>query len=191
MRKFTTMSAVLGISCFSLLVGCQSGNQTISQATGAIAGGGNQNPLSSIAGGGTQNALGSIAGGVARNQLGNIASGAVGNQLSSGSGQLISTLANQLAGGVIGGSIGNNLDTTSRNAALGAEYNALERGTVGQPVAWQGANGNFGQVIPQQPYQVGSQNCRRYTHTIHVGGVPQQASGTACRNPDGSWKPLT
>lgn len=179
MRKFRTMSIVIGISCFALLAGCQAGNQTISQATGAIAGGGTQNPL------------GSIAGGVARNQLGNIVSGAGGSQLSGGSGQLISTLANQLAGGVIGGSIGNNLDATSRNAALGAEYNALERGSVGQPVAWQGANGNFGQVIPQQPYQVGSQNCRRYTHTIHVDGAPQQASGTACRNPDGSWKPLT
>lgn len=179
MRKFRTMSIVIGISCFSLLAGCQASNPTISQATGAIAGGGTQNPL------------GSIAGGVARNQLGNIVSGAGGSQLSGGSGQLISTLANQLAGGVIGGSIGNNLDATSRNAALGAEYNALERGSVGQPVAWQGANGNFGQVIPQQPYQVGSQNCRRYTHTIHVDGAPQQASGTACRNPDGSWKPLT
>lgn len=122
---------------------------------------------------------------------GAIAGGAIGNQIGSGSGRVAATIFGALAGGVIGGSIGRGLDNRSKNAALNAEYNALERGPAGQPVAWQGANGTYGQVVPQQPYQVGSQNCRRYTHTIYIDGTPQEASGTACRNSDGTWQPLT
>jgi len=122
---------------------------------------------------------------------GAVAGGLIGNQFGSGSGRVAATLAGALAGGIIGDSIGRNLDQNSRQAALQAEYNALERGTPGQPVRWQGTNGTYGQVVPQQTYQVGSQNCRRYTHTIYIDGTPQQAAGTACRNADGTWTPLS
>ena len=122
---------------------------------------------------------------------GAVAGGVIGNQFGGGSGRVAATLVGALAGGVIGGSIGRGLDVRSRDAALAAEYNALERGPAGRPVAWQGSNGTYGQVVPQQTYQVGSQNCRRYTHTIYIDGVPQEASGTACRNNDGTWTPLS
>jgi surface antigen len=32
------------------------------------------------------------------------------------------------------------------------------------------------------------QYCREYQQTIVVGGQSQSAYGTACRQPDGSWK---
>lgn len=122
---------------------------------------------------------------------GAIAGGVVGNQFGKGKGNIAATAIGALAGGIIGGGIGRELDQNSKQAALEAEYAALERGAPGQPVPWQGNNGTYGQVVPQQAYQVGSQNCRRYTHTIYVGGTPQQAAGTACRNGDGTWTPLT
>jgi len=122
---------------------------------------------------------------------GAVAGGVIGNQFGSGTGRVIATAAGALAGGIIGGGIGRNLDNNSRQAALGAEYNALERGQAGQPVNWQGDNGTYGQVVPQQTYQVGSQNCRRYTHTIYIDGTPQEATGTACRNANGTWTPLS
>lgn len=122
---------------------------------------------------------------------GAIAGGVIGNQVGGGSGRVAATIAGALVGGVIGGSIGRGLDNRSKDAALAAEYNALERGSAGQPVTWQGSNGTYGQVVPQQPYQVGSQNCRRYTHTIYIDGTPQEASGTACRNSDGTWQTLS
>lgn len=122
---------------------------------------------------------------------GAIAGGVLGNQLGGGSGRVAATIGGALVGGVIGSSIGTGLDNRSKEAALAAEYNALERGSAGQPVAWQGTNGTYGQVVPQQPYQVGSQNCRRYTQTIYIDGSPQEASGTACRNPDGTWQTLS
>jgi surface antigen len=121
---------------------------------------------------------------------GAIAGGLAGNQFGGGRGRVVATAVGALAGGVIGGSIGRNLDAQNQNAALQAEYDALESGRPGQPVQWQGSNGAYGQVVPQQTYQVGSQNCRRYTHTIYIDGRPQQANGTACRNPDGTWTPL-
>jgi surface antigen len=31
-------------------------------------------------------------------------------------------------------------------------------------------------------------NCREFTQTITVGGQAVQATGTACRQPDGSWR---
>jgi surface antigen len=131
--------------------------------------------------------LGQTASSIAGNTVGNT----VASQIGGPTGQVASSVASSLASGVIGNLIGQNLDQNSQQAALQAEYKALENGTVGQPVQWQGSNGSFGQVIPQQPYQVGSQDCRRFTHTITVDGVPQQASGTACRNADGTWQPLT
>lgn len=117
--------------------------------------------------------------------------GIVGNQFGKGSGRIAATALGALAGGIIGSGIGRNLDANSRQHALQAEYNALEYGRPGAPTTWQGTNGTYGEVVPQQTYQVGSSNCRRYTHTIHVDGRPQTASGTACRNADGTWSPLT
>ncbi len=122
---------------------------------------------------------------------GAVAGGIVGSQFGGGSGQIAATALGALAGGIIGGSIGRSLDDASRQQAIRAEYNALENGRPGEPVQWRGSQGSYGTVVPQQTYQVGSQNCRRYTHTIYIDGVPQQASGTACRNADGTWTPLT
>jgi surface antigen len=45
-------------------------------------------------------------------------------------------------------------------------------------------------VVAAAPYQVGSQNCRQYTHTITVDGKDTVSRGSACRNNDGSWSPL-
>lgn len=97
-----------------------------------------------------------------------------------------------MQGGLAGISIGKNLETGDRRAALDAEYKALEYTTAGQAVSWKGEGaGISGQVVPGQPYRVGSQDCRQYTHTILAGGASESARGTACRNADGSWTPLT
>ena len=93
-------------------------------------------------------------------------------------------------GGLIGGSIGSNLSQGDRRTALQAEYRALEYTPGGKAVEWQGS-GASGSVTAAQPYRVGSQDCRQYTHAVSNGGRNQTARGTACRNPDGSWTPLT
>jgi surface antigen len=93
-----------------------------------------------------------------------------------------------LQGGIVGRS-GVSLSDSDKQRALEAEYRALEVGAVGQPVVWSG-KGVSGKVVAAAPYQVGSQNCRQYTHTLSVDGKDTVARGAACRNNDGSWSPL-
>ncbi len=95
-----------------------------------------------------------------------------------------------LQGGIIAKGAGQTLSTADRQRALEAEYRALEAAPGGQPVVWQGAKVR-GSVVATAPYQVGSQNCRQYSHTVTDGSGDTVARGVACRNSDGSWTPLT
>ena len=102
-----------------------------------------------------------------------------------------SGLISELHGGIIGQKIGSELSRSDRKLALEAEYRALEETPGGKPVAWQDPDGSVsGSVVAAPPYQVGSQNCRQYTHTVTIDGTKQEARGAACRNRDGSWTPL-
>jgi surface antigen len=103
-----------------------------------------------------------------------------------------SGLIDRLSGGLIGQKLGKSLQDSDLRPALEAEYKALEQTQAGQAVAWANpATGHGGSVTAAQPYRVGSQNCRQYTHTFALGIPSQIAKGTACRNADGSWTPLT
>ena len=98
------------------------------------------------------------------------------------------TFINALDGGIVERT-GIKLNDNDKQRALEAEYRALETWPLGQPVAWKGRDAS-GEVIAAAPYQVGSQNCRQYTHTVTVEGKPTMARGAACRNDDGTWTPL-
>ena len=112
-------------------------------------------------------------------------------ETSASNGQFSSDISNSLASGILGGKFGNSMDKKSMKNALQAEYSALEKGRSGFPVPWTGSSGIAGKVIPQQPYQVGSTNCRRYEHVLQDRGTISRAIGTACRNSNGAWVPLT
>jgi len=93
-----------------------------------------------------------------------------------------------IGGGLIMNGIGADLNRRERRMAIDAEYRALESTPAGQPVAWRDErSGRGGTVTAAQPYRVGSQDCRPYSHTITANGSSRTARGTACRNPDGSW----
>lgn len=94
-----------------------------------------------------------------------------------------------LQGGIVGRT-GVTLSASDRSRALEAEYRALEGAAVGQTVPWKGDDAN-GQVVANAPYQVGTQNCRQYRHTVTADGRDVTARGAACRNSDGTWTPLT
>ena len=96
-----------------------------------------------------------------------------------------------MVSGLISGPIGAGLGAGEKQRALAAEFQALEYAQSGQAVTWTGGSGRSGSVIPAQPYRVGSQDCRQYTQTVVRDGQTKIARGTACRNSDGSWTPLT
>ena len=131
---------------------------------------------------GTKETVGTVLGGVG---------GAVaGAQFGSGSGQLVATAAGALIGAFIGNQAGKSLDRADKAYAYRAEQDALERTPSGSEVTWSNPDsGNHGTIKPVQTYQ-NSQGryCREYTHTVFVGGEPQEAYGRACRQPDGSWE---
>ena len=103
-----------------------------------------------------------------------------------------SSIIASMNGGLIGTAAGARLARSERRPALEAEYRALEYMTAGQAVQWQGDDARRGgEVVAAQPYRVGSQDCRQYAHTFSLNGPRQTVRGTACRNPDGSWTPLT
>jgi surface antigen len=107
-------------------------------------------------------------------------------------GGVATTIISAMHGGLVGGAIGSGLDDTDKRKALEAEYKALEYTASGQKVTWKSdSTGHSGEVVAAQPYRVGSQDCRQYTHTVFTGTVSATARGTACRNGDGSWTPLT
>lgn len=96
-----------------------------------------------------------------------------------------------LSAGVLASDFGSGLDPKARKLAANAEFVALETGRAGAEVPWKASDTVYGSVIPQQPYQVGSSNCRRYVHTITQKGQSRSTAATACRNADGIWQPLS
>lgn len=41
------------------------------------------------------------------------------------------------------------------------------------------------------PVAVQAEQCREFTRTIMIGGKAQEGVGTACRQPDGSWRTVS
>ena len=107
-------------------------------------------------------------------------------------GKVATGIVSAMNGGLVGGSVGSGLSDAEKRKGLEAEYKALEYTASGQKVTWKSdSSTHYGEVIAAPPYRVGSQDCRQYTHTIYTGTSGVTARGTACRNADGSWTPLT
>lgn len=127
--------------------------------------------------------------GCTNQEMGQATGGALGGYLGStigkGSGRLAATALGAVAGTLIGGSIGRSMDETDRYQAS----RALETAPTGQTVAWVNPdNGSRYAVTPQQTYETASGPCREYTTDATIGGRRESVYGTACRQPDGSWK---
>ncbi len=87
--------------------------------------------------------------------------------------------------------IGPDVPDEARRKAAEAEFRALEHGLAGVPVTWRQSDAAYGTVVPQQPYSVGSANCRRFTRNMTINGEQRSRTATACRREDGIWRPLT
>jgi surface antigen len=123
--------------------------------------------------------LGSLGGAAAGAGIAAIAGGSTGWIVAAG-----------LAGGLLGGAIGHRLDNKDKQMAAEAAARAFETNRTGQSAAWKNPDsGNSGTITPTKTYQAASgQYCREYRQDVIIGGEEQQAYGTACRQPDGSWK---
>ena len=93
-------------------------------------------------------------------------------------------------GAMMGSTIGSQLDERDRLLANRSFRSTMETVRDGTAGGWNNPNtGNNGTFRPTKTYQVSSGNyCREFTQTVFIGNKQQQAYGTACRQPDGSWK---
>jgi surface antigen len=115
--------------------------------------------------------------------------GLVGSQFGHGGGQLAATAIGTLAGAAIGSNIGKNLDDNDRRRMREAEARAYTA-PLKEPIVWNNPdNGHSGTVTPvRDGHRQNGEYCREFDSDIMVGGKHEHGYGTACQQPDGSWK---
>lgn len=126
------------------------------------------------------------AGGLVGAGLGGLA----GSQIGGGTGKLVATGAGVLIGALLGSEVGKSLDKADRDYASRAQ-NQAAAAPIGQTIVWSNPEtGHSGHVTPTREGRDTNTGayCREFQQTITVGGQSQQGYGTACRQPDGSWK---
>lgn len=117
--------------------------------------------------------------------VGGVAGAAAGSQVGGGSGQTAATIGGALIGAFIGGQIGNRMDEQDhRQASL-----ALENSRTGQQTQWRNPDtGNRYTLEPTRTFQADTGPCRDYTMVAVIDGRNETIQGTACRQPDGTWR---
>ncbi|HLT76889.1 MAG TPA: RT0821/Lpp0805 family surface protein [Ferrovibrio sp.] len=121
--------------------------------------------------------------------LGGVGGAVIGSAFGSGTGRLVGVAAGALAGAWLGNQIGASLDKADRTAMERASQQATTA-PIGQTISWRNPDsGNSGTVTPTREGTSSSgEYCREFQQSVTVGGKTEQAYGTACRQPDGSWK---
>lgn len=116
--------------------------------------------------------------------------GLAGAQFGHGRGQLAAVAIGSLVGAVAGHGIGQSLDDADRGYAVQTANHGLESGPAGATSTWRNPDsGHSGTFTPTRTYQESNGSyCREYQQTVTVGGHTETAYGTACRQPDGSWR---
>ena len=119
--------------------------------------------------------------------VGAVLGGLLGAQVGGGRGQLAAVAAGTLLGAYLGGNVGRSMDVTDRVKT----YKTLEGTPTGQRSTWQNPdNGNRYNVTPTRTYEDAGRPCREYTTEAWIEGKRESVRGTACREPDGSWRAI-
>lgn len=118
--------------------------------------------------------------------IGGLTGAAVGSAVGGGEGRTAAIIIGTLAGTVIGSKIGRQMDEQDRMRTA----QALEYNRTNQTTAWRNPDsGHSYTVTPTETYERDNgQPCREFTMDAYIGGKTEQVYGTACRQPDGSWK---
>ncbi len=114
----------------------------------------------------------------------------LGSNVGKGKGNIAAIAAGTLLGGYLGKSVGASLDRADMERYNQTSQQALETAKVGTTSSWSNPDsGNSGTITPTKTYQSPQGSyCREYKQTVKIGGKTEEAYGTACRQPDGSWQ---
>ena len=118
--------------------------------------------------------------------------GLLGAQIGGGTGQLVATALGVAVGGYLGNEVGKSLDRADQAYHSQAARNALWNSPTGSTSTWQNSStGNSGTLTPtSDAYRDASgRACRSFRDEIRYDDQSRNTvTGTACRNPDGSWE---
>ncbi len=121
---------------------------------------------------------------------GAVIGGILGSNVGGGKGQLVAVGVGTLLGALAGSELGKSLDRADQmyaNRAIQQSYEA----PVGETVSWanpeSGNSGTYTSVNEGYGNETG-RYCREYKQTITVDGRQEEAVGSACQNPDGTWQ---
>lgn len=116
--------------------------------------------------------------------------GLIGNQFGHGGGRDAATVGGVIFGGLIGNSIGSSYDYRNRYY-----YSAAPATNYPGPVYYQSSYvPNYVAPPAPRPEELATYNdseqtyCREYTQQVRIDGQIQESYGTACLQPDGSWR---
>ncbi|MBL8645483.1 MAG: glycine zipper 2TM domain-containing protein [Rhodospirillaceae bacterium] len=112
-----------------------------------------------------------------------------GSSIGKGSGKVVAVAAGTMLGAAVGNSIGRGLDDVDRMKMREAEQRAYAA-PIGEAIVWNNPNtGNSGSITPVRDGRTtGGRYCREFQTDVTVGGKRENAHGTACQEPDGSWR---
>jgi surface antigen len=98
--------------------------------------------------------------------------------------------AGTILGGLLGAGIGEYLNQRDQRYMSNTTYDALENAQTGQTRTWDNPDsGHSGAITPVKTYATAEgRNCREFRQTVTIEGREESAYGTACREPDGSWR---
>jgi surface antigen len=116
--------------------------------------------------GGNKTTIGTLAGAAG--------GGLLGSQFGSGSGKTAATIAGVVGGGVLGNQVGQRLDSEDCAAQQRAAAGRRQRTAEQRSAAYHDPDSG--------------RACREVQSTAFIHGERQVVTGTACREPDGSWK---
>lgn len=124
--------------------------------------------------------------------IGAVAGGLIGAQIGDDGSttELIATATGVALGAWVGSEIGKSMDDQDRLEAERTAQSALETNPDGRASTWVNPNtGHSGSTTPTSTYQsADGANCREYQTTVVIDGRTETATGTACRQADGTWK---
>ena len=117
--------------------------------------------------------------------VGAAAGGAIGSTVGGGHGRILAIIVGAAIGSAVGAEIGRYMDDEDRVRVA----ESLEYHRTGERSTWVNPDTGYRYAVtPTRTWERDEGPCREFTLSGDIGGREQPLYGTACRQPDGSWR---
>lgn len=122
---------------------------------------------------------------------GAVAGGLAGSAIGAGTGNAVAIGVGAVTGAIVGGVVGHSMDHSDNTRA----YRIMDYNPTNKQETWQNKKTHSSYTVKPTSNMLtinGNPNCRKFT-TMGVidGKASEEMSGTACRQPNGTWKAVS